>query len=360
MVGVVFALVGITGSILTFYPELERVFHPETQVSQPGQAFLIDPIFQRLKVEAPTPNGAWRIELPSAPTAPVTARYYTPAETGQKRFAPLIVTVNPYDLSVTRKRFWGDDVFTWIYDLHYTLQFGNTGKTFLGTVAVFLLALMLSGLYLWWPHRGHWRQALCFRAKAVWKRRIYDLHVKTGVYAFAFLFTLTATGLLLVMPSWFKPTITALSPLTPYYSVKGQALSDEATLSADQAITIAQREFPLATVRWVHAPGPEQAIWRVQLRQVDEPNQRFPRTNVWVNAQTGAIQAIRDPNNNTAADTFMDWLHPLHNGEAFGLIGRIVVCLIGLLPIFALITGITRWRHKTAARTAASPQGDTK
>lgn len=38
---------------------------------------------------------------------------------------------------------------------------------------------------------------------------------------------------------------------------------------------------------------------------------------------------------NSSGDTLMDWLHPLHNGEAFGL-----------LPLLALVTGFIRWRHK--------------
>ena len=46
----------------------------------------------------------------------------------------------------------------------------------------------------------------------------------------------------------------------------------------------------------------------------------------------------------------MDWLHPLHNGEAFGLAGRIIVLLCGMLPLLALVTGFTRWRHKRGIR----------
>ena len=43
-------------------------------------------------------------------------------------------------------------------------------------------------------------------------------------------------------------------------------------------------------------------------------------------------------------------MHPLHNGEAFGLAGRLLAFAGGLLPTLLLVTGWLRWRHKCAAR----------
>jgi uncharacterized iron-regulated membrane protein len=94
---------------------------------------------------------------------------------------------------------------------------------------------------------------------------------------------------------------------------------------------------------------------RIQLRQEGEPNRRFPRTNVWIDASSSQILGIRDPRKNSAGDTLMDWLHPLHNGEAFGLAGRIIVLVCGFLPLLVLVTGIVRWRHKTSQRLKKAP-----
>ena len=88
------------------------------------------------------------------------------------------------------------------------------------------------------------------------------------------------------------------------------------------------------------------------MRQSGEPNRRFPRTNVWIDAVTGDILASRDPQQNSAGDTLMDWLHPVHNGEAFGLPGRIIAFACGLLPLLAFVTGIIRWRHKAQSASA--------
>jgi uncharacterized iron-regulated membrane protein len=56
---------------------------------------------------------------------------------------------------------------------------------------------------------------------------------------------------------------------------------------------------------------------------------------VWIDPGTGAILAVRDTRQDSAGDRFMDWMHPLHNGEAFGLAGRVLACVGGLLPAAA-------------------------
>jgi uncharacterized iron-regulated membrane protein len=53
----------------------------------------------------------------------------------------------------------------------------------------------------------------------------------------------------------------------------------------------------------------------------------------------------------------LNWLHPLHNGEAFGLTGRILVFLSGLLPLVLFITGFLRWRHKRHAKAQMASRG---
>lgn len=350
--GLLFALLGLTGSLLVFYPELDLVLNPQRAVRTPAQVTSFNGILDALQQAEPERPGTWRIELPRGDDAPITARYYKPVETAHLAFAPLILTLDPASLRVTSQRFWGDDLFTWIYDLHYSLLLGNTGKTLLGIASLLILALLFSGLYLWWPAAKSWRSALTIKSGAAWKRHIYDLHAKPGVYALLLVVTLTASGLLLVVPSWFTPGIDRLSPLSRLYQASKQPQPVVPRISADEAIRIAQDRFPGADVRWLHTPAPEQAVWRIQMRQSGEPNRRFPRTNVWIDAVTGDILASRDPQQNSAGDTLMDWLHPLHNGEAFGQPGRIIAFACGFLPLLAFVTGFIRWRHK--ARPAAA------
>ena len=67
-------------------------------------------------------------------------------------------------------------------------------------------------------------------------------------------------------------------------------------------------------------------------------------------AYSGEVLTLRDPGRQSAGDTFLDWQHPLHNGEAFGLPGRILACIAGLLPTLLWVTVLMRWLHKHRAR----------
>ena len=42
----------------------------------------------------------------------------------------------------------------------------------------------------------------------------------------------------------------------------------------------------------------------------------------------------------------LNWLHPLHGGEAFGLAGRLLALVAGMLPIILFATGIVRWLQR--------------
>lgn len=360
--GLLFVVLGLTGSLLVFYLEIDSFLNPSIRAQRPRSGVSLSALVEALRKEEPDRSGAWRLEIPRSETSPITARYYKPAETQHRAFAPLIVTLDPNSLKVTSKRFWGDGLMTWIYDLHYTLLLDRGGRTILGIASVILLLLLASGIWLWWPKASRWNAALRLKANASWVRRIYDLHAVPGAYGFPLLVTLVATGLVLEVPDWFTPVIDRVSPLTRNFDGPFQIGSNERSIDADQAVRIASERFPAAIVRWIETPSAERPVWRVQLWQEGEPGKRFPRTNVWIDVGTGEILAVRDPRWNSAGDTFMDWLHPLHNGEALGLPGRILAFIGGLLPLLAFCTGMQRLIHKIrarrkVARLKASDQG---
>ena len=134
-VGAIVALAGITGSLLVFYVELDRVIDPAVATSDattPPRP--IEDVFRALRAAHPERDRAWRLELPMTDGDPVTARYYRAIEKAHVAFAPLIVRIDPRTLEVGPARFWGDFAMTWIYDLHYTLLLDRTGRTIMAVV----------------------------------------------------------------------------------------------------------------------------------------------------------------------------------------------------------------------------------
>lgn len=70
------------------------------------------------------------------------------------------------------------------------------GKHVTGVATLLFLAMLLTGIVLWWPKK--WRQTgqhLVIRWKAKWRRKNYDWHRATGFYMLFPSIVLAITGL---------------------------------------------------------------------------------------------------------------------------------------------------------------------
>ncbi|MBN9695990.1 MAG: PepSY domain-containing protein [Zoogloea sp.] len=352
--GLLFALLGLTGSALVFYPELDGLLNPAIRVARPAAPPSPDAVLARLRALHPERTGPWRIEMPLGPQRPLMVRYYNPLETAGRGFAPLMLTLDPGTLEETSQRFWGEYAVTWLYDLHYTLLLGQTGRDVVGYAGLVLLASLLSGVVLWWPSRARLAAALKPQLRPGMVRATYDLHVLSGVYGGLLLIVLAFTGSVLGLPELARGGVEAFSPLTPFYRAPGGLVEEGGpSLSLDEAVAIARREFPDGELRWIETPGAAGRPISVRLHTPGEPGRRFPRAQVWIDPSSAAVLHVRAPRAGSAGDGFMAWMHPLHNGEAFGLMGRVLACLAGLVPAVLVVTGWVRWRHKARARANA-------
>ncbi|MEY3761200.1 MAG: hypothetical protein RIR39_2691 [Pseudomonadota bacterium] len=351
--GSVFVLAGLTGSLLVFYVELDEIINPQLQVSvtlaqQEPQSY--ESVFQAIRQAHPERSGAWRLEMPRHRQVMLMARYYKPVEKVDFSFAPLIIWVNPYNSEIVSSRFWGEFIMTWLFDLHYALLLDGIGKTLMGIFGILLLIPLLSGIYLWWPTSGKLRQALSIKRGASKPRFIFDLHKTNGIYSFFIVLLVLVSGIILELPAVFKPMINYLSPLYQMESNQTHYQPGYSRITLDQAVTIAKNRYPEAILRWIETPDSQSGSYRIMLYQQGEPSFRFPKTTVWVDQYNGAVLSTRDPRIEKVGDTFMSWLHPLHNGEIAGMPGRLLIFISGFIPTILYVTGILRWLQKRQAQ----------
>lgn len=351
--GAVFALAGLTGALLVFYPELDAASDARLRsVDATARPVSYEAVYQALRAHAPNRPGPWRIEVPTG-GGPLPARYYQPAETAGRSFAPLMVWVDPGGPGVVREAVWGEYAATWIYDLHYALLLGDLGKRVMAVVGVLILVLLVGGAWLWWPPTGKLRSALTLKRAASPQRRIYDLHKVAGIYGILQLAILSVTGAMLDAPDWVKPVLAQAGPLYQAPHLGSDPTAGRPRLPVDVAVATAKSRFPRADLAWIETPAQSRGVYRVNLHQPGEPSRRFPRTSVWVDPYTGAVLAVRDPFLEGPGDVTLNWLHAVHNGEAAGLPGRIAALLSGLGAVALFVTGVVRWRHKARARRLA-------
>ena len=352
LLGGAFALLGLTGSFLVFYPEIDRGLNPElVNPSVMHSPPSVQAWFDHLHAQFPQRKGPWRIEIPRSTDQVVFARYLKPEETDPNVFAPMVVALDPDSGAVLNARMWGDYLVTWVYDLHYSLLMGKSGTVLVSLLGMALLVSVVLGVYLWLP-RGKQRLIKAVpKVRTGSKKAVYDLHSYTGAYGAVLLLLMVVTGVGLATPQWVEPVVNLFSVRMEKQTVYSAVpVPGTKRITADQAISAGLAVFPTAKLRWIEAPIKVEDVYVLRLQQPAEPSQRFPKTFVWIDQFSGQVLASRDALKVSSGDVFFDWLHPLHNGEAFGLTGRILAFVSGLLPLALLLTGWIRWRQKRKAK----------
>lgn len=366
-VGFLFVLLGLSGSINVFYLEMDGLLNPKLRIEQTqGPYRPLDEIMASVRRAHASRAGSWMLFMPRSGQPTLRAVYPKPEESAGKLFAPLMVDVDPYTGEILSSRFWGDTLTTIIYELHASLLLGKFGAAeagkigfkIVGFLGVFLFVSVATGLYLWWPRGGKWRQAFTIKRGASAVRLNYDLHKTFGIYAAVVLLVLAFTGFSFAYRDWVRPAVAWFSPVSaePFKNppeLKSTPLPGAESISVDRAVEVADRVFPGAELRWVATPDGPEGYYAVEKRQDGEANIRRPRSKVWVDQYSGEILKVEDPNAFTAGETFLNLLWPLHNGEALGLAGRILVCATGFVPLVLYVTGLIHWLKKRRARRFA-------
>lgn len=342
--GGLFVLLGLTGSILAFYPELDALLHPEIRVEASGPPDW-DRALATVRAAYPDKAGPWRFEV-TGETGAIPARYYDPPERAGHAFRPMMVWLSPDGGAVLRRDYWGEYAMTFIYDLHYRLLLGETGGTVLGWLGLGLLALLASGLWAWWP-RGSWNKALRLKRHAPPQRSLRDWHKLTGLSGLAFLLILTVTGVMLELPDESDAALGAIGlPVDhpPHVHEPVSEVSASSVIPPSKAIETAMTQLPGARLAWIETPLADGGTYRLRMQVPGDPSFRFPHSFVWVDGVTGGALAVQDARQSAAGTTVNSWIHPLHDGSAGGLAGRLLVALSGLVPLLLFITGWRRWR----------------
>ena len=345
--GLLLVFLGLTGSLLVFYPRIDAVLHPELRVEGPseeGGPPDFDRALATLRATWPDKAGPWRLEV-TGERAAIPARYYDPPERARHAFRPMMVWLSPDGGRVLRRDYWGEYAVTFIYDLHYRLALGKSGGAIVGWSGFVLLALLLSGLWAWWP-RGSWRKALRLKRHAARQRVLRDWHKLAGLSGLLFLLILTGTGIMLALPEESDRALAAVGlPVATMPHVHDQGGGGVA-VPPGAAVAAALAVLPGARVAWIETPPAAGGLYRLRLQVPGDPSFRFPHSYVWVDSATGQVRAVHDARAAGAGGTVNLWLHPLHDGSAGGVWGRILALLAGLVPLVLFITGWLRWRGR--------------
>lgn len=343
-VGLVFAVLALSGTVLAWQTELLRWRHPELF------SHALPTAQQRAAVLRGIHETRWAapvrsVELPSA-ELPV----WQVALAGEVR-----VYLDPADGRELMRRSKADDAVLWLRDLHTHLLTGKNGEAALGILGLAELLLILIGLALWWPRRGHWRHAVRMYAQPP-TRRWRSWHQSIAALAFPLLLLSTVTGVTLIYKDTTRAALAALfgdrgpPPKAPAVEPRGVPLQWEASLAAAQAA------LPAAELRRIAMPGAKNAALTIRARGAAEWN-AVGRSVIVVDPYTATVLSVYDAQTQGGGVKLVDKIYPVHSGGVGGLPWQLAMAVTGVLPAFFLVTGFlfwrTRMRHLKHARQMA-------
>lgn len=350
--GGLFALISLTGSALVFYVEIDRVLNPGIEQTIASAApDWSSPVWDRALKTARArwhdPVGRWSFEV-TGEAGSIPARYYPSAHTSHHAVREM-VWFSSDGAKVLRAEPWGSYLMSWLYELHMHLLAGEVGRQVVGWSGVAALALMISGLVVWWP-RGSLRKAVAFKRRAAPTRRLRDLHKLSGLWSFAFLIILAGTGTLLALPSVKTALIGSMIAVPDTVPDPRSVASSGRQIPVTRALAAAHEALPDARLAYIDVPGAGSEPFRLRMQVPGDPHRRFPGSFVFVDQYTGRVLAVHDVRRGNAGTTAAAWIRVLHDGSVGGLPTRILTIILGLIPAFMFVTGILHWRRRLAAR----------
>lgn len=345
--GLLFAVIGLTGSALIFYTGIDAALHPVVRVGADGPApGLAAPVWDRAlatgRARWHDPGGRWSLEV-TGDGGVIPARYYpAPGHHGDRQ----MVWFSADGARIVRAEPWGGYLMSWLYQLHMQLLAGDLGSQLVGWSGVAMLLLLLSGVIAWWP-RGSWRKALAFKREAVAIRRLRDLHKLSGLWSMALLFVLVATGVLLALPVVTQALLAPAAIPAPL-----STRDDGRPITVVRALDVAHRALPDGRVVFVDIPNTGNGAIRVRFQVPGDPHQRFPASYVFVDRFSGRVLAVQDVRRGGIGTTLTSWVRTLHDGTVGGMATRILALALGFVPALLFVTGILHWirrRHRPVA-----------
>lgn len=341
-VGLWAALVGLTGSVLVFSDEIDAWLNPQLLRVEPrAAAWHVDGAVAAVR-ERFAGEPLLSLRLPRAANEPIVLRV------GEQPVTD--VYVNPYTSVVLGTRAEHGGAMGFLFDLHAHLLAGETGETVAGVLALVLIVMLVSGLVLWWPRRRQWAAAFKIRWSAAALPRMFNLHRVAGAMAAPLLLIAAVTGAMLV---FHNPTTAFLiatlggPPLSLPKTVPVASAGDMQPVS--RLLASAAAALPDADIVSLKFPrqAGEPMVVRLRFESNTHPN---GRSFVAVDPRTAEVLHVHDWRQAALGVRASDYKYPLHIGTAFGLPGRIIVLIAGLVPVLLLCTGGYVWWRKRAAR----------
>lgn len=257
--------------------------------------------------------------------------------------------------------------------LHGTLLVGDMGSYVVELAACWAVAMLLTGLYLWWPRGARGLGGVLY-PRLLGGRRLFwrDLHAVSGIWV-----SLLALGLILTGLPWAKAWGGYLDQVREAtgavegpqdWTRAGQPAPEPAMLgdhAEHQGMTMPHRghrpgelDRVIAAVAPLGLAGPvllsppgESDAWTVASDAADRPL----RSQLTVDGATGAVLTRRDFDQRHWIDRAVGYGIAAHEGALFGRANQLLITLTAALLVMLAVSGTVLWWRRRPTGLLGAP-----
>lgn len=364
-VGLVVFIVSLTGSMYVFKDEIQNILRkdaiwvkPETITQSPVP---IEVLKEKISLEVNEKFPISSVEIPLDKNKSYEFLYYEKDKKGWNYFQEVkinkLVYVNQYTgqiLGVYDEKY---DLFPILKAIHWSLLLKTDwGKYAVGIPVVLFIIMLLTGIVLWWPKNKKARRArFSFDWKNVktWKRKNYDLHSILGFYVSFIALLMGLTGIYFSYP-WVKNVFN--------FTLSGSLeLPKEKDIKSPDSLLAKNHSIYDTTARETKNLYQESSSFRIPLNGKNKKGKELKNIPVTVYQKEGRFSerslivfdkysgktlSNKPHQSLTNAEKYANANYDIHTGSYFGLFGKIIWFLAGLVCTSLPVTGFLIWWGK--------------
>ena len=343
-------LLAVTGGIYLFKPYLEPIFYQTIWYTEAQQERLSITEQLNAAVKARPKTRFSGINMFADPTRTTE---FSARQKGQTE----LVYVDPYTGQITGSMMKDQMFMRRVRNLHGELMLGKIGSAVVETAACWMVVLLASGMYLWWPRgKSKWLGVLWPRLGS--GKRIFwrDIHSVVAIYSSIIILTLVMTGLPWsnVWGGAFKNGLAMTGQAQPAAASRGAKFESKRksgeTIPLSQALAIAD-EHDMTGDLTIGLPRGKTGTYSITQRPLDLTQHKF----LYLDQYSGEVVAKAGWNDFPVGGAAQTIGIRLHQGELFGIANLILMLLACVAIIVTSISGISMWWVRRPKGALAAP-----
>lgn len=344
--GLVVFIVSITGCLFAFQDEVQDAFCSYRHVEVQNKSY-VPPSQLRAQALGRYPKGTSNFMNYYGKNRPAVVGVTDPKEGFR------YVYYNPYTGKLLYDEQYMHNFFIVVEFIHlYLLLPPKIGGLVVGISVIVFVALMITGIVLWWPKRKSDRKrSFSIKWNGRWRRVNYDLHNVLGFYSVSIALILALSGLAIAF-DWMREGVYTAANLGKTYAYEKQEVKSDLLQAGfkprmpviDQALMVARARSPQAQMFSIFA-GDEKKdpVW---VTAYYTPLHYYRSDEYTFDKYTGKLLKVMLHQKKSPGMKMNDANYDIHVGQILGLPGKIIAFFASLICASLPITGLIVWLGK--------------